>query len=128
MYCRKCGKEIGEINVCPFCGEDNSVIINANYSDDNNKNNSINNLSYNKKRGYDPNQGVLIAAKVFLVIGMVAQGIFIIPLLWVLPIGILSWKKIDNAYSSKELIGFGVASLLLVNQIGGILMLCARDN
>lgn len=124
MFCKNCGKDIGESLYCPYCGTyngENKEEVTSSQTEV--TQNSVNNL----KRSYDPDQGILIAAKVFLIIGMIVQGIFIIPLCWVLPIGICSIKKMKTANSAKDLVGFGIASLLLVNLIGGILMLCARD-
>ena len=63
------------------------------------------------------------AAKVFLILGMVVQCFLIYPII----LGALAIKKINNAKTAKELTGWGVVSLLIVNLIGGILMLCMKD-
>ena len=131
MFCRKCGKEIGESLYCPFCGEYNGEGEDKNKSESTNQevvSKTFESANETDRKSYNPNQGVLVAAKVFIVLGIISQGWAIIPLLWCLPIGICSWKKINNATSSKDLVGLGVATLILVSLVGGILMLCARDD
>ncbi len=131
MFCRKCGKDIGDSLYCPNCGAYNGEGEDPNKKENvdvNPVNESFNASSITIKKSYNPDQGILIAAKVFIVLGIISQGWAIIPLLWCLPIGICAWKKINNATSSKDLVGLGVATLILVSLIGGILMLCARDD
>ncbi len=64
------------------------------------------------------------AAKVFIIIGMIFQGILIFPIV----IGALALKKLKTATSKSELTAMGVLTLLFVNLIGGILMLCLSDD
>ena len=105
-YCKHCGAEINEEAViCITCGcsvvEQNEVV--AQNNDD----------------------GLTIASKIFLILGCVAQGFLIIPLAWCLPITISIWGKIKR----NEPIGTGlkVCTLLLVNTIAGILLLCRSE-
>lgn len=69
--------------------------------------------------------GTITATKVFLIISCIFQGIYIIPLAWCLPITISYFKKIKN----NQPIGTGlkVCTLLFVNLIAGILMLCDNN-
>ena len=64
--------------------------------------------------------------KVFLIISCIAQGWLIIPLAWCLPITI----SIFNSLKSGKTIGTGlkVCTLLFVNTIAGICLLCMNDN
>lgn len=117
MFCKKCGKDIGDSLYCPDCGTYNGET----------NNNSVSSSGTIALKKYDPEQTVLVVAKVFLILGMVIQGIAIIPLIWVLPVGLTALRKIKNANSAKELVGIAIASLILVSLVGGILMLCAKD-
>ena len=62
---------------------------------------------------------------VFMIIGTVFMGFSIIPLAWCLPMTIIYNRKIKNG----EVVGTGfkVCSLLFVNTIAGILMLCDNN-
>ena len=104
-FCQKCGKEIvDEAVVCPGCG---CAILEAKKSD-------------------GGNDGLAVASKIFLILGCVAQGWLLLPLAWCLPITISICNKMKN----NEPVGTGlkVCSLLFVNLIGGILLLCRSDN
>ncbi len=63
------------------------------------------------------------AAKIFLILGMVELGILIYPIV----VGVLALKKLNSANSVKELQTMAILSLLFVNTIAGILMLCMKD-
>lgn len=65
-------------------------------------------------------------AKVFLIIGCIAQGWLILPLAWCLPITI----TVFNSIRDKKPIGTGikVCALLFVNLIAGICLLCMNDD
>ena len=76
------------------------------------------------------------AAKVFLILGMVsAVSTFyytwffgIIYTLLSLFIGFMTYRKLNTASSKHEIIGWGIASLIIVNIIAGILILCLKDS
>ncbi|MEE0947073.1 MAG: hypothetical protein U0M42_09690 [Acutalibacteraceae bacterium] len=104
-FCQKCGKEIAEeAIICPGCG----CAISE------------------EKKGKGGNDGLAVAAKVFLILGCIAQGWLLLPLAWCLPITISICNKMKN----NEPVGTGlkVCSLLFVSVIGGILLLCRSDN
>ncbi len=63
------------------------------------------------------------AAKVFIIIGMVCLFWCIVPLI----VGILALKKLNTATCKADVTTMGVLTLLFVNLIGGILMLCLKD-
>ena len=65
-----------------------------------------------------------IAAKIFIIIGTVMGAPLIFPLI----LGIFAYNKINAAKSSDELKGWGVITLLFVNFLGGIFMLCIKDD
>lgn len=81
--------------------------------------------------GYAPQpapqpSGLSVAAKVFMIISTVVYGLYIIPLAWCLPMTISYSKKIKNGEPVST--GFKVCTLLFVNLIAGILMLCDNNN
>lgn len=103
-YCQNCGGEIHDNAViCPKCG---CAVSNS-----------------NAKNGSD---GLAVAAKVFLILGCIAQGWLLLPLAWCLPITI----SICGRMNRGEQVGTGlkVCALLFVNLIGGILLLCRSDD
>lgn len=63
------------------------------------------------------------AAKVFIWIGMIGGALMIFPLV----IGILALQKLNEAKTSAELSGWGIATLLCCSTLGGIFMLCLKD-
>lgn len=65
-----------------------------------------------------------IAAKIFIIIGTVTGAPLIFPLI----LGIFAYNKINATKSSDELKGWGVITLLFVNFLGGIFMLCIKDD
>ena len=70
--------------------------------------------------------GLSTAAKIFMIISTVVMGLYIIPLAWCLPMTISYFNKIKNRQPVST--GFKVCTLLFVNTIAGILMLCDKDN
>ena len=69
--------------------------------------------------------GIKIAAKVFMVISCVVMGLWIITLAWTIPMTSSYSRKINN--NEPVSIGFKICTLLFVNVIAGILMLCSKD-
>ncbi len=106
-FCSKCGKEVmEEAVICTNCGCSLG--------------------SENKKETKGGNDGLAVAAKIFLILGCIAQGWLLLPLAWCLPITI----SICNKMKTNEPIdaGLKVCALLFVNLIGGILLLCRSDD
>lgn len=103
-FCQYCGREIADkAIICPGCG-----------------------CSIAEEKESGKNDGLAIASKIFLILGCVTQSWLLLPLAWCLPITISIFKKINN----NEPVGTGlkVCALLLVNLVGGILLLCRSDN
>ena len=63
------------------------------------------------------------ASKVFLVLGMIFQFYLIFPII----VGANAIKRINNARTVDELRGYGIASIICVSVLGGIFMLCIRQ-
>jgi len=62
-----------------------------------------------------------IAAKVFLILGMVAFCYLIFPI----PIGIIAYTKIDEAKDKEDYMLWGILATFLCSLLGGIFMLLA---
>ncbi len=62
-----------------------------------------------------------LAAKIFIIIGMIAGAIGILPLVF----GIIVLNKMKKGTLTT---GWKVIALLFVNLIGGILLLCLPEN
>ena len=104
-FCVKCGKElVDEAVVCTNCG----CAVGAEEKE-----------TVNKKPS-----GLSTAAKVFMVLGTVINSLllYVIPLAWCLPMTIIYFKKINKGEPVG--VGFKICTLLFVNTIAGILMLC----
>lgn len=102
-YCPNCGAEVHEeAVVCTGCGRSLEEKIETKHTT------------------------LINVIKAFLIIGCIAQGWLLIPLLWCLPLTISAFKKLD----SGEPIGIGtkICILLFVNMISGICLLCMNDN
>ena len=99
-YCSKCGKELlDEAVICPNCG------------------------CFASPYGWKANRsGYVTAIKVLMIISTVINGLYLLPLLWCLPMTISYFNKIAN--NEEITVGFKVCSLLFVSPIAGILMLC----
>jgi uncharacterized membrane protein YvbJ len=108
---------VGEMSYCPKCGakmEDNATICPScgyNLREEPN-------VEAVKSNG---NESLQLVAKVFMIISTVLTGIYIIPLLWTIPM------TVHYFTSCKEKrpvgIGFKVCTLIFVSLIAGILML-----
>lgn len=111
-YCSKCGTQlVDEAIVCIGCGcAVGSAPIPA----------SIVTVEAQKS------SGLTTAAKVFMVLGTVIMGLYILPLAWCIPMTVSYFKKVKNNQPIST--GFKVCSLLFVSILGGIFMLCDKDN
>ncbi len=109
-FCTKCGKELEDgVSVCPNCGnvcEAETVQPAA--------------AAVKKSGG-----GLATAIKVFMVLGCLSVAWSIIPLIWAIPMTVVTFRKLNNGEPIG--VGFKICSLLFVSLIGGILMLCHND-
>ena len=103
-YCQKCGKEVNdEAVVCIHCGcPINSTKI----------------ISQNSN-------GLKTTAKIFMIISTIIFAIWLIPLCWCIPMIV---NLSDSIRTNKPLsIEFKICTLLFVNVVAGILLLCDKD-
>ena len=63
--------------------------------------------------------------KVFLIIGCVINGLYLLPLCWTIPMTVHYFNSVRD--NKPVGVGFKVCSLLFVSLIAGILMLCDSD-
>lgn len=122
-YCTKCGNELyDEAVLCPKCG---CPVQNASISAD------------------KPSGGLKTAAKVFMIltcafaglvriIGLILGGYYsyytftsFISLGWCIPMTVSYFKKTKNSLPVST--GFKVCTLLFVNLLSGIFMLCDKE-
>lgn len=106
-YCSKCGNELlDDAVICPKCGCAVEGMGNPE---------AVNNRS-----------GLQIAAKIFMILGCIAYGWLLIPLAWCIPMTVSYFGKAERGEPVS--IGFKICTLLFVNMIAGILMLCDDAN
>lgn len=107
-YCSKCGSEImEEAIICPKCGC------------------AVDNYNIEKRTEKVEENGLQIASKVLMVISCIFYAfslIGIIALAWAIPMTVVYSNKVQRGESVG--IGFKICTLLFVNPISGILMLC----
>ncbi len=104
-YCPHCGAEVNDdAVVCVSCGRQ---IPQANSNS-------------------EDNSTLSTVAKVFLILGCISIGWCLIPLIWCIPITVSIFKKLNT----HQPIGTGlkVCALLFVSLIGGIILLCMKDD
>lgn len=105
-YCQFCGNELhDEAVVCVKCGR------------------SVASLPQQPAVRQDNSLGEV--AKVFLILGCIAQGWLLIPLAWCLPITISVFHRLRDNHPVGT--GLKVCALLFVSLIGGICLLCMND-
>ena len=131
-YCTKCGSEIGdEAVVCVHCGcavgtrgvkyctkcgqpinEDAVVCVHCGCAVEGKKSN-VNN----------ENDTLLTIIKIFMIIGCVVRaGFFIVSLAWTIPMTLKVWRTIKEGGTLTT--GFKVCTLIFVDIVTGICMLC----
>ena len=107
-YCSHCGNELlDEAVICPSCGCK---------------------VASTKTDGIleeDDKKVFRLIIKIFMILGCIASGWAIIPLLWTIPLTTHVFKKLNN----NEPIGIAVkvCSLLFVNIVAGIMLLCMNE-
>ncbi len=104
-YCTYCGAEImEEAVICVHCGCEVRSIRTADKQKD---------------------DTMEIVIKVFLILSCVGMGWMVIPLVWCIPITVTIFKRFKNNEPIST--GLKVCTLLLVNMVAGICLLCMDD-
>ena len=128
MYCQKCGNEISENEMyCKMCGT--RVIKDTEETtiyEGNDPNNMYGGTSFYRVSSKSESNGLKIAAKVFLILGAVLNLYSIwFSFIWSIPMIIIYFNKVKKG--EKIGIGFKIGCMLLVSMIGGIIMLCDKE-
>lgn len=129
-FCPNCGKEVQEgVSFCQNCGANlqrNSETAAQEQDYYNNQNCQPQYRQYQQQSYYPPvrksESGVVTAAKVLMILTAVAIGWTLIPLAWIIPMTVSLFNK--SKTGEKVSTGFKVCTLLFVNVIAGILLLC----
>lgn len=107
MFCMHCGAEIhDEAVVCVKCGRqvEPKKPVTTQASGDDTMNTVI---------------------KVFLILGCIAQGWLLIPLAWCIPMTVSIFRSMRDKRPVST--GMKVCTLLFVNLIAGICLLCVKE-
>ncbi len=139
-YCSKCGCELKDSDIyCPKCGakvkSDSSsnefTYTDNNYNYTNDTNTQTNNNNTLLKVGFAFGIVNIVACVGWFLASLSLYGVvgivYLIPLCWDIPMVIYVYKSMKDS-NIKLSIAFKVCYLLFVNMIGGICLLCMRDN
>ena len=107
-YCTHCGKELlDEAVICPGCGCKVESTASSGIFEEEDK------------------KIFKLIIKVFMVIGCIASGWALLPLLWTIPMTTRVFRKLDN--NEPISVGFKICVLLFVNLVAGIMLLCMSE-
>lgn len=109
-YCQSCGKEMDDdAAFCPNCG---TKIANQT------KENQV-------VQTQQATDTLGLIAFIFMILGTIAMGFALFPLIWCIPMTIY----LNNGLKNGEPIGIGfkVCTLLFVSLVAGILLLCRQE-
>ncbi len=67
-----------------------------------------------------------LIAFIFNIISTVAFGWLLIPLAWMIPMTVISWGIYKG--TKNNTVAFGVCTLIFVNPVSGILLLCSTKD
>ncbi|MDR0513737.1 MAG: DUF2510 domain-containing protein [Coriobacteriaceae bacterium] len=77
-----------------------------------------------------PQQGtddsLKLIAFVFSLVSTISVGILLVPLIWMVPMTVISWGIYKG--TKRNTVAFGVCTLLFVNLISGVLLLCSQKD
>lgn len=154
MFCGNCGTEIQEgVSVCPNCG---AAVAAAQapvqeapvqeFTGSTAFEQPVAPAPMQSVQGFDPNvaapagqqyypyqqmpiqydSALSTVIKVFMILGTLGSAILIVPLFWCIPMTVVAFKSLDEGRPIGT--GFKVCTLLFVNLIAGICMLCLKEN
>lgn len=128
MYCSHCGNELEENEkFCSKCGQS----CEAESAPNNSENPFASNAPNPFAAPFLPTRresGISTAAKILMILGTIGIGIstFLIGLAWAIPMTVHYFNSIK--FRRPIGTGFKICSLLFVNTIAGILMLCDNEH
>ncbi len=129
-YCTKCGNELmDEAVICPKCGcmVEGANITGVPNQQNENDGNSFTDGNAPTHQNTTKTSNYVTVIKVFLILGCIAMAAvtYGIALAWCIPMTIYYFRQVEK----KQPIGtaFKVCTLLFVNLIAGIFMLCEKE-
>ena len=120
-YCVKCGTQLDDDALfCHNCGAESTAKPQLQVP-------SQSNAVQPQTEKVDPNKGLKTAISVLLIIACVVNGIYTlgIALAWCIPMTLTIRKRMNQCVPVG--VAMGVCTLLFVNTIAGILLLCLHD-
>lgn len=123
-YCSKCGKQLSDDAIfCSSCGNKcETDEFNNSINSTVNQNNYIDASNFTKQTTVTKKTSEYATViKVFMIIGLIATAIFIIPLFWTIPMTVSAFGKMRDG--EKISTGFKVCTLIFVSLIAGLFML-----
>lgn len=109
MFCVHCGAEINDSAVvCVKCGRETGRGVPATRSNN------------------ETTEAMQIVIKIFMILGCVSYGWLLFPLAWCIPMTV----SVFHSFRDRKPVSTGmkVCTLLFVNLIAGICLLCMDDN
>ena len=106
-YCSHCGSQlVDDAVVCTNCG---CAAENVPVKEEKEEKNTLR-----------------MIAKIFMLLGCIGSAfLYLIPLCWTIPMTVYYWKAVKN--NTPVSTAFKVCSLIFVNLVAGILMLCDHN-
>ena len=110
MFCQHCGKEVHpEAVICVNCGCSLKPLAPA--------------PAPAPTKAKDDTMSVVV--KIFMLVGTLSMGLWLLPLAWCIPMCVSVFKSIDAGRPIST--GMKICTLLFVNTIAGICLLCMND-
>lgn len=120
MKCPNCGADIKhDTAICQYCG------TSTGYRPEKQEKSYNVNVSIPSSEKESTNKTLKTIALLLMVLSLASTAITIIPLFWMLPMIIYYSSRIKQ---NKDVsLAFKILTLVLVNAIAGIIMLCIKD-
>ncbi len=115
-YCSVCGKELNDdASYCDKCGAKTSDV-------------GTNDVARNENGTViaKHDETLSLLAKILMILSCIGGAIALIPLAWCIPMTVSYWRAVEENRPVST--GFKVCTLIFVNIIAGILMLCDNKN
>lgn len=111
MFCTHCGAEINDgAAICTRCGTQvRGLVYNASTRSNN-----------------ETTEAMQTVVKVFMLLGCIAYGWLLIPLAWCIPMTVSVFRSFKEGRPVST--GMKVCTLLFVNLVAGICLLCIDDS
>lgn len=74
----------------------------------------------------DSDRALRLAAFVFCILSLVSVGWLIVPLIWMIPMTIISWGIYKG--TKPNTVAFGICTLIFLSLVAGILLLVSRKD